>query len=107
MPSPLTKDPNRPTVTLRQVSRHTWGPDPARIVVVAVVQEGDRRYARAFGLEGGAVVEVDRMDSPSLRYEGRTRVLESDGVVWQLRSVGCSCNVPRQLKGINPLGVPG
>jgi hypothetical protein len=107
--SVLVKDPNRPTITLRQVTRHSWGPDRTRVVVVAVVQEGDRRTARAFGVQDGRAVEVDRMEGAVLRREGKLRVLvteNSEGSRWELRSVGCSCNVPRQLKGLNPLGVP-
>lgn len=105
--SVLVKNSNRPTVTLRQVSRHTWGDDPDRVVVVAIVQEGERRFARCIGVVNGVACELGRMESPSVRRNGRQPVLTGeDGSVWELRSIGCSCSVPRQLKGLNVLGVP-
>lgn len=103
---PTGKDPNRPTIALRQVTRRRWA-DSDEVVVVALIVEGGAGTARAFGVRNGVAVEVDRLEGAELLRTARPRVLRgANGVEWRLGSVGCSCNVPRQLRGLNPLGVP-
>lgn len=103
----VTKDPARPTVVLRKVTRHSWGPGPARVVVVAVVQEGGRRWARVIGVEGGRAVELERAEEVEILQRSRPTTLRlADGAEWEVRPVGCSCNVPGPLRGVNPLSVP-
>jgi hypothetical protein len=102
----MTKDPTRPTVVLRKVTRHAWGPDPARVVVVAVVQEGGRRWARVIGAEGGRAVELERAEEVEILHRRPTTLRLADGTEWEVRSPGCSCNVPGPLRGVNPLSVP-
>ncbi len=103
----MPKDPNRPTVLLRRVSRHTWGPDPDRVVVVALTQAGGTSHARVFGAEGGRAVELESIAGSSIaRQRGPVTIVHPDGSSWPLVGVGCACNVPGPLKGLNPLGVP-
>lgn len=102
-----TKDPARPTVVLRRVTRHSWGPDPARVVVVAVIQAGGSRTAKVFGVEANRAVELERAEGVEIpRRRGLLSIALADGTEWELRGVGCSCNVPAPLRGLNPLGVP-
>lgn len=102
----LPKDPNRPTVLLRQVTRHRWA-NSDEVIVVALIQQDGASVARAFGVRDGRAVEVDRLEGATLQRSARPRTLVgADGATWELRSAGCSCNVPRQLRGLNPLGVP-
>lgn len=101
------KDPARPTVVLRRVTRHSWGPVPERVVVVAVVQAAGSRTARVFGVEAGKAVELERSEGVSIaQRRGPATVVHADGSEWVLAGVGCSCNVPSQLRGLNPLAVP-
>lgn len=103
----MVKDPARPTVVLRRVTRHSWGPVPERVVVVAVIQEGGVRTARVFGVEDNRATELERSEGVTIaQRRGPLTVVHADGSEWTLRGVGCSCNVPRQLRGLNPLGVP-
>lgn len=103
----LVKDPARPTVVLRRVTRHSWGPAPERVVVVAVVQAAGSRTARVFGVEAGTAVELERSEDASIATRrGPVTIVHADGSEWVLRGVGCSCNVPSQLRGLNPLAVP-
>lgn len=103
----MVKDPHRATVVLRRVTRHSWGPDPDRVVVVAVIQANGSRTARVFGVEGARAVEVERAENVEIpQRRGLLSVALPDGTEWKLQGVGCSCNVPRPLKGLNPLGVP-
>lgn len=103
----MVKDPARPTIVLRQVTRHSWGPEPARVVVVAVIQTGHTRTARVFGVDGGRAVELERAEGVEIaRQRGPRTIRLPDGAEWKLAGVGCSCNVPGPLRGLNPLGVP-
>lgn len=103
----MVKDPARPTVVLRRVTRHSWGPEPERVVVVAVIQAGGSRTARVFGVDDGRAVELERAEGVEIpRRRGPLAITLVDGTEWVLRGVGCSCNVPSQLRGLNPLGVP-
>lgn len=108
----LVKDPARPTVVLRRVTRHSWGPSPERVVVVAVIQANGSRTARVFGVEDGRAVEIERAENVEIARQRGPLVIRladgdgTDGGTWTLRGVGCSCNVPAQLKGLNPLAVP-
>lgn len=103
----LVKDPTRPTVVLRRVTRHSWGPAPERVVVVAVVQAAGSRTARVFGVEDGRAVELQRSEGVTIATRrGPVTIVHADGSEWTLRGVGCSCNVPGPLKGLNPLAVP-
>lgn len=102
----LSRD-GRPAILLRRVTRHSWGPDPSRVVVVAVVREGEETTARVFGAEGGRPVELERIAGAEIpKVRGGVRIHFADGTEWSLQGVGCSCNVPRALKGFNPLAVP-
>lgn len=96
----------KPRVLLRRTSRHAWGSDPRRVVVVAVMADGDRTYARTIGAEGGRAVELDSAEGVTLERGKPTRVRLADGSAWELQSIGCSCNVPPPLRGINPHLVP-
>lgn len=99
--------PDRPNVVLRRVTRHTWGPDPERVVVVAVLRNGSDMRARVLGAEGGRAVEVESAEVASIpRGRGPLRVQLADGTEWRLVGVGCRCNVPPALKGVNPIDVP-
>ncbi len=96
----------RPGVEVRRLTRHTWGPDPSRVVMVAVVHEGERRYARVIGAEGGVATELERAEAVRVTKMRPVTVRLADGAEWALTGVGCSCNVPSCLKGLNPLNVP-
>lgn len=104
--SVLARRADRPNVMLRKVTRHSWGPDPSRVVVVAVLRMGDQQYARVIGSEDGRAVELERADAVSIKRSRPVTIGLADGGEWQLVGVGCSCNVPSALKGLNPIEVP-
>lgn len=96
----------RPMVVLRRVTRHTWGADPERVVVVAVIRDGEDVTARVLGADGSRAVEVERKSGARI-VRGRGVVIAfDDGTEWALVGVGCSCRVPASLKGLNPFNVP-
>ncbi len=102
----LTKQ-GRPQIVFKRVTRHSWGPDPKRVVVAAVIRDGAEHTARIIGVTNNRAVEVERSEGVTLPGgRGPTRIVHADGSEWVLEGVGCSCHVPGPLRGINPLLVP-
>lgn len=95
----------RPNVLLRRVTRHSWGPDPARVVVLAVVRSGESNVARIIGVDDGRAVEVERAEGVTIGPRARS-VRLADGGEWPIVGVGCSCNVPGPLKGLDVARMP-
>lgn len=100
---------SRSNVLLRKVCRHRWGADPNRVVVVAVMvehtPEGPKQWARIIGAEGGRAAELERFDVETIERRPMALVLP-DGTRRELANVGCSCNVPGPLRGLDVKRVP-
>lgn len=95
----------RPNLLLRRVTRHSWGPDPSRVVVLAVLRGGEQTVARVIGVDDGRAVEVERAEDVTVGPRARS-VRLADGGEWPIVGVGCSCNVPGPLRGLDVLRMP-
>lgn len=102
--SVVARDRSKPSLMLRRVTRHSWGAEPRRVVVVTIVESEGQRVASVWDAEGASAVELERVaGSEVLRQRGPVTIVHPDGSRWVLGGVGCSCNVPPALKGFNPL----
>ena len=95
-----------PKLLVRRITYHRWGPDPKRVVMVAVYKEGDTLVARVLGAENSTVVELERAEGVTIRRRSPVALQLADGTTWSLPTPGCSCQVPGPLRGLNPLKVP-
>lgn len=96
----------RPMVVLRRATFHSWSDDPRRVVVVAVIQDGETRTAHVYGVVDGHAVEVERKAGARVVRSRSVVIAFDDGSEWPIVGPGCSCRVPSQLKGLNPFTVP-
>lgn len=96
----------RPNVMFRRAVRRTWGPNPDQVVILAVLREGDRQFARVIGVEDGRAVELDLGEGAEILHQRPTTIRLADGTEWVPGRVGCTCHVPAQLRGIDPTRVP-
>lgn len=94
----------RTTLRFRRVTRHSWGPEPSRVVLVAFIEDGETNRAEVWGAADGKPVLLESAEGVSLRRaRGPVVIDHADGSAWTLAGVGCSCNVPAPLRGFNPL----
>lgn len=92
------------TLVFKRTVRQQWNPEePQRIVLLAAVDEGDGTITGEVWASVGNVATKVQSVNP-VEADRRARVVTlPDGSVWRGPAPGCSCNVPRSLKGFNPL----
>lgn len=91
-------------VVMRRMVRHAWGADRQRVVLLVAIAEPDGTTSgEVWGSDGQRAVQLEA--AAGVTVEGR-RIRLADGVtVWAGDAPGCSCKVPRSLKGFDPTKV--
>lgn len=92
----------RPNVIFRRAVRRTWGENPTEVVILAVLREGERQFAKVVGVRDNRAKVLEVGEGAEILRRRPTTVRLADGTEWVPGRVGCSCNVPAQLEGLDP-----
>lgn len=99
-------DPNVPRVAFKRTTRMGWDPAQRGRVVMVAVLDRDGRHGLVIGAEGGQAVVLERAEATGVTRKGQAVVVQlADGREWATYPVGCSCNVPAPLKGLDPMAL--